>query len=135
LFWYTDGSLSFAPKQRRPARNRPSRMWLRMVGRIPLSAIKDLAVLFPGDLHDLAVFLLKAYDARDREANAQNPRVLIGPTRPTLHGLAAQYARVTDIPLSRVEEELAKAGFALGGIVDFDPADSANEEALTPQPT
>jgi len=39
---------------------------------IPLSAIRDVAVFFPGDLHDLGVFLLKAWDARDREANARH---------------------------------------------------------------
>jgi hypothetical protein len=110
-------------------------MWLRMERRMPLSALRDVAVLFPGDLHELAVFLRKAYDARDREANAQNPRVRIGPSRPTLHGLAAHYAHVTGIALRRVEGELAKAGFALGAIVDFNPADSANEEGLTPRPT
>ncbi len=109
-------------------------MRLRME-RIPLSAIRDLAVLFPGDLHELAVFLLKAFDARDREANAQNPRVRTGPSRPTLHGLAAHYARVTNVDLRRVEQVLAQAGFALGGIVDLDPADSVDGKSLVPRPT
>ncbi len=98
-----------------------------MTRTIPLSALRDVAILFPGDLHELALFLLKVFDARDREANAQKPGVLIGPLRPTLHGLAAHYAQVTGIALHRVEGELAKAGFASGGIVDYDPADSGDE--------
>ncbi len=72
------------------------------------------------------MFLLKAFDARDRETNAQNPGVRV--SRPTLHGLANCYSRVTNIPPERIEAELAKAGFSLGGTVDFDSADSANEE-------
>ncbi|OHB82193.1 MAG: hypothetical protein A2W31_16145 [Planctomycetes bacterium RBG_16_64_10] len=92
---------------------------------ISLAAIRDVAVLFPGDLHELATFLLKARDARDREANAQNPRT-IQKSRPTLHGLAAHYSQVTDISRDHVERMLVEAGFDLGAVVEFDPADSAN---------
>ena len=84
---------------------------------IPLSALRDMAVLFPGDLHELGVFLLKAYDGRDREANAKNSGVTVGPSRPTLHGLAAHYAHVTNIDLRRIEGVMVKAGFNLGSIV------------------
>lgn len=94
---------------------------------IPLSALRDVAVLFPGDLHELGLFLCKAFDARDGEANARNTGVCIGPSRPTLHGLAAHYARATNIELRRVEGTLVEAGFSLGAIVEYDAADSANE--------
>lgn len=100
---------------------------------LPLSALRDVAVLFPGDLHELGLFLCKAFDARDREANARNTGVLIGPSRPTLHGLAAHYAHVTDIELRRVEGTLVEAGFDLGAIVEFDTADSANESHWQPR--
>jgi hypothetical protein len=93
---------------------------------IPLSSLRDVAVLFPGDLQALGVFLLNAYDARDREANARSTGVIIGPSRPTLHGLAAHYARLTDVDLRRVEGVMAKAGFDLGATVEIDLADSAN---------
>ena len=97
-----------------------------MKRKIPISALRDVAVLFPGDLHELGLFLGKVYAARDREANARNTGVTTGPSRPTLHGLAAHYARVTDIDLRRIEGLLVKAGFDLGALVEFDPVDSAN---------
>ena len=107
------------------ARHSPPK-WQRMKRKIPISALRDVAVLFPGDLHELGLFLGKVYAARDREANARNTGVTTGPSRPTLHGLAAHYARVTDIDLWRIEGMLVKAGFDLGALVEFDPADSAN---------
>lgn len=94
---------------------------------IPLSALRDIAVLFPGDLHELGLFLCQAFDARNRETNARNARVRVGPSRPTLHGLAAHYAYLTNIELRRVERMLVQAGFDLGAVVEFDTADSANE--------
>ena len=92
---------------------------------IPLSALRDVAVLFPGDLYELAEFVLKARDVRDREANADNPRT-IQKSRPTLHGLAGIYGHVTDVSRERVERLLVKAALDLGAVVDFDQADSAN---------
>ncbi len=94
---------------------------------LPLSALRDVAVLFPGDLQELGHFLLKAFDARDRETNARHAGVRVGSSRPTLHGLAAHYGRVTNIELRRVEGMLVEAGFDLGAIVEYDAADSTNE--------
>lgn len=96
-----------------------------MGGQISLAVLRDVAVLFPGDLHELATFFLKACDARDREANAKNPRV-VQKSRPTLHGLAGRYAQVTDISRDRVEKSLVEAGLELGAVVEFDRADLAN---------
>jgi hypothetical protein len=98
----------------------------RMKRKMPISALGDVAVLFPRDLHKLVLFLGKVYAARDREANARNTGVTTGPSRPTLHGLAAHCARVTDIDLRRIERMLVKAGFDLGALIEFDSADSAN---------
>ena len=92
---------------------------------VSLSALRDVAVLFPGDLYELGLFLCKAFDARDRETNARNTGVCVGPSRPTLHGLAADYARVTDIELRRIEAVLVEAGLGLAAVVDFDPAEAA----------
>ena len=91
---------------------------------VPLSALRDVAVLFPGDLYELGLFLCKAFDARDRETNARNAGVRVA-SRPTLHGLAAHYARVTNIELRRIEAVLVEAGLGLGAVVDFDPANAA----------
>lgn len=97
---------------------------------IPLSALRDVAVLFPGDLHELGLFLCKAFDARDRETNDRNAGVRVGPSRPTLHGLAAHYAHATNIELRRVEGMLVEAGFRLGAIVEYDEADSTDGTGL-----
>lgn len=53
--------------------------------KIFLSALRSVTVLFSGDLNELGLFLLRAYDARAREANARYSRVTVGPSRPTLH--------------------------------------------------
>ena len=90
---------------------------------IPLVVLRDVAVLFPGDFHQLAVFVLKGRHARDRAANARNPRT-VQKTRLTLHGLAGCYARATDISQTCVEQILIEAGLDLGALVEFDPADS-----------
>ena len=58
---------------------------------IPLVALRDVTVLFPGDFYQLAAFVLKVHQARDREANAKNPHT-VQKSRLTLHGLAGCYA-------------------------------------------
>jgi hypothetical protein len=90
---------------------------------IPLVALRDVTVLFPGDFHELAVFVSKVHRVCDREANAHNPHT-VQKSRLTLHGLAGCYARVTDINQERVEQILVKAGLDLGALVEFDRADS-----------
>jgi len=96
-----------------------------MTREVFLRSLRDVAVLFPSDLHDLAAFVLKARDARDGEANAQNPRT-VQRSRPTMHGLAAHYTQLTGISRDRIERILVEAGFDLGAVVEFDPADSAD---------
>jgi hypothetical protein len=81
-----------------------------------------VAVLFPGDVHELATFVLKACDARDRAANSNN-HLVAQKSRPTLHGLAGHYAQVTGLSRDRVERTLTDAGLNLGMVVGFDPAD------------
>ena len=51
-------------------------------------------------------------------------------SRPTLRGLAGHYAHLTDISRERVERTLVEAGFHLGAVIEFDPADSAGEADL-----
>jgi len=104
-----------------------------MKRKIFLSALRDMAILFPGDLYELGLFLCKAYDGRDREANAQNSGVIVGPSRPTLHRIAAHYAHVTSIDLRRIEGVMVKAGLNLGPVVEFAPSDSANAVGRHPR--
>ncbi|MCL4190800.1 MAG: hypothetical protein KJZ87_03565 [Thermoguttaceae bacterium] len=89
-----------------------------------------MAVLFPGDLDEQGLFACKAFDAGDRETNARNAGVRVGPSRPTIHGLAVKYAHVTNIELRRVEGMLVEADFSLGAIVEYYAADSADGMGL-----
>lgn len=52
-----------------------------------LSQLKDLAVLFPGDLHRLAEFIIDCSEAMDKINIATN-RSNVSASRPTLNGLA-----------------------------------------------
>jgi hypothetical protein len=110
----------------------PQIMKHSMNRQLSLSALREVAILFPGDLHELGAFLLKAYDARDREANARNSGVIIGPSRPTLHGLAAHYAHVTNIDLQHVEGRLVEAGFDLGAIIEYDSPKGSDPDRPVP---
>jgi hypothetical protein len=55
-----------------------------MAKTIYLKELLLVAVLFEGDFHELASFILRGYDARDKVAGTR--------TRPTVHGVAATYA-------------------------------------------
>lgn len=79
---------------------------------VAVGAFKPVSVLFPGDLYDLACFLLKAFDARAVGTKAKG--------RPTVHGLASAYARlIIDLPLQQVEDMLQRHGFDLGATVEW----------------
>lgn len=84
-----------------------------------LSQLEELAILWTGDIRTLAEFILRSYDAGDRESNKRN-RGTIQKSRPTLHGLARDFAMLTRIQLSRVEREFESRGFDLSATVEFD---------------
>lgn len=87
--------------------------------KVYLSQLEEFAILWPGDVHALAEFILRSYDATDREVNASN-QGSIQRSRPTLHGLAGDFAMLTKVPRSRVEKEFQALGFSLGATVEFD---------------
>jgi hypothetical protein len=93
-----------------------------------LSQLDEVAIQWPGDIRTLAEFLLHSGDAKAREMNAKNPG-LIATSRPTVHGLVRHFANLTEIPSSRVEQELESRGFSLGALVEFDPTPAENEDA------
>jgi hypothetical protein len=88
--------------------------------RVCLSELKEIGILWPGDVHALADFILHAFDARDREANAVGG--VIRKSRPTVRGLAGYYSQLTDTPSSRIERELQARGLDLGAVLDSDSA-------------
>ena len=87
---------------------------------VPLGELRELGVMYPGDLHELATFVLKAYAARDREHNESNPPSVVY-SRPTLYGLTQTYASVTRTSKTRAERIVVEAGFDLGANVGPDP--------------
>jgi hypothetical protein len=78
--------------------------------KVYLSQLEEFTILWLGDVHALAEFILCSYDAMDREVNASN-QSSIQRSRPTLHGLAADFAMLTKVPRSRVEKEFQAFGF------------------------
>lgn len=79
---------------------------------VTVDAFKSVSVLFPGDLYNLACFLLKAFDAKAVGTNAKG--------RPTVHGLASSYTRlIIDLSLEQVEAMLQRHGFDLGATVEW----------------
>lgn len=84
-----------------------------------LSQLKNISILWDGDLYALALFILRSFDATDREVNEKNNKS-VQKTRPTLHGLAGDFAMLTKVPSFIVEKKLKSKGFDIGATVDFD---------------
>ena len=98
---------------------------------ISVESLRPVAVLYEGDIHELACLLLKMADAKDREANSR----MSGSTvhrRQTLNGLATYYAMVSHIDAERVKEILVRHGLPLGAVVEHD--DAVGEEASAGSP-
>ena len=88
------------------------------IKRLYLSQLKDVQILWPGDIYAFGEIVLRCYDARDVRANAQGSS--IQKSRPTLHGLAGYYAAIADIPREHIAAEFKKYGLDLGATVEFD---------------
>jgi hypothetical protein len=84
-----------------------------------LSELENLKILWPGDFHTLAEFTLKCHEAKDKIANARNTGS-VQKSRPSIHGVAMHYSRITDLSGSQIEQQLKSDGFDLGATVDFD---------------
>ena len=93
-----------------------------------LSQLEDVEVIWRGDMRALAEFLLRSYDAKDREINAQSNRTTQR-SRPTLHGLAGHFSMLTGILESRIQAELKANGFNLGATIEFDSTQSETDRA------
>lgn len=86
---------------------------------IYLSQLEELTILWPRDIHALAEFVLRCYDARDRRVSAVQG--INQTSRPTLHGLVGYFSYIADIPKSQIEAEIQKRGLHLAATVEFDP--------------
>lgn len=83
-----------------------------------LSQLKHLQILWPGDVHMFAEFLLRSSDAKDAVVREETGRIQI--SRPTLHGIASHLSRLMDVSESRIENEFTKHKLSCGAVVEFD---------------
>ena len=86
-----------------------------------LSQLEEVQILWRGDIRALAEFILRSSDATDKIANALNTDSK-QTSRPTIHGLAMNFANITDVSGTQIEQQLKSHGFNLGAKVDFDLA-------------
>jgi hypothetical protein len=79
---------------------------------IGVESLQPVKVFYEGDLYDLAVLLLKLYDAKADQSGHRG--------RPTVHGVASAYARlIIDISTEQVESLIRNHGLPLGAVVDW----------------
>jgi len=100
---------------------------MEKMGKVYLSQLKQVQILWPGDIYALAEFILCCREATDKIANARNTGS-VQTSRPTINGLAGYFANVTNIPTSQIKQQLKSYGFNLGANVDFDPAPNTSTD-------
>ena len=77
---------------------------------ISVESLKNVSVLFDGDIYELAQLLLKVNDAKDRGTNRTS--------RQTVHGLAKAYCNLADVAFDDIIRVFEKHGLPLGAIVE-----------------
>ncbi len=83
-----------------------------MTDKIGVSSLRNISVLYEGDVYDLACLLLKVNDAKDRGTNSKS--------RHTINGLARSYSVLADVELKKIMAVVARHGLPLGAIVEYD---------------
>jgi hypothetical protein len=79
---------------------------------IDVESLRPVKVLYEGDVYDLAVLLLRLYDAKAGQTGYGG--------RPTVHGVASANARLmTDLDVEQVEAVLRQHGLPLGAVVEW----------------
>ena len=79
---------------------------------IGVSSLKNIRVLYEGDIYDLACLLLKVNDAKDRGTNNKS--------RHTINGLAKSYSMLADVDLNRVMAVMTRNDLPLGAVMEYD---------------
>ncbi len=80
--------------------------------KIGVSTLKDVKVLYKGDIYDLACLLLKVDDARDKGTGNRS--------RYTVHGLATSYSLLTRIDRDAILKLFERYKLPLGATVEHD---------------
>jgi hypothetical protein len=80
--------------------------------KIGASSLKNINVLYKGDIYDLACLPLKVNDAKDKGTNSKS--------RHTINGLAKSYSMLADVDLKRVMAVMTRKGLPLSAVVEYD---------------
>ena len=83
-----------------------------MADKISVSKLKNIGVLFEGDLYDYANLMLKIYDAKNKGTNTI--------TRDTVNGLVRGYALLARVNSSQVLAVIKRIGLPLGSTIEHD---------------
>jgi hypothetical protein len=80
--------------------------------KIGVSELKDIEILYKGDIYELACLILKLYDAKNAGTNTRS--------RDTVYGLAGEYAMLLRWSRERVLAILAPHNLPLEATVEYD---------------
>jgi hypothetical protein len=83
-----------------------------MVDKIRVSDLKNVSILYKGDIYDLARLLLKIDDAKDKGTNSRS--------RYTIQGLAANFAMLSRMNFAKVEKILLQYDLPFGATIEHD---------------
>ena len=80
--------------------------------KIEINALKNVNVLYKGDIYDLACLLLKVSKAKDKGTNSKS--------RYTVHGLATTYSLINHLHREEILAIFENYDLPLGAIVEYD---------------
>jgi hypothetical protein len=83
-----------------------------MTDKIGVSELRNISVLFEGDLYDFANLMLKIYDATNKGTNTV--------TRDTVNGLVHGYALLARVKSNKVLAVIKRNGLPLGSTIEHD---------------
>jgi hypothetical protein len=84
----------------------------RMTDKIGVSKLRNISVLFEGDLYDFANLMLKIYDAKNKGTNTV--------TRDTVIGLVHSYSLLARVNSNQVLAVIKRKGLPLGSTIEHD---------------
>jgi hypothetical protein len=83
-----------------------------MVDKIAVSSLRNISVLYEGDIYDLACLLLKVNDAKDKGTHRKS--------RHTVNGLVKKYSTLANVDFDQVMAVIVRNDLPLGATVEYD---------------
>ena len=83
-----------------------------MDNKIRVSDLKNVSILYKGDVYDLACLLLKINDAQDKGTNTRS--------RYTIKGLATKFAMLSGMDFEKVEKIFLRCNLPFGATIEHD---------------